>query len=154
MTSHQTTTPAHRNDACGAPGRNPAGQQSARVGGAAAGTNALACQVSRSLSEAGFSPHHCLDRHSPSEPGGVCLTHVQASAQGGYPDGVTVSWTTRDHLSADAARWATCLVLTRVMNQALGTIVRTLGYDPRPIGTSGAWIITAELHHGTEGGAS
>lgn len=114
------------------------------------GTLVLAGRIEQSLIEAGFSPHHC----DPSDPlyplGGVCLTLVPT---GGGEDrgGVVVSWTTHNLLLFGDSKWATRSLTVHVMNGALGTILRTLGWDARAFGTGGAWIIPLPDGHGAEG---
>ncbi|HUZ55469.1 MAG TPA: hypothetical protein VMU94_23430 [Streptosporangiaceae bacterium] len=67
--------------------------------------------------------------------------------------GICVSWTTHDRLLSGEGRWAAHSVII-VMNTALGTVLRSLGWDARPFGDGGAWIIPLAGAHGTDGAAS
>jgi hypothetical protein len=111
---------------------------------------ALARRVGQSLVDAGFSLHRC----SPRDPlGGVCLTPLPGSG-GEDPAGICVSWPTHDRLLFDEGRWAAHSVIMHVMNTALGTVLRSLGWDALPFGDGGAWIIPLRGAHGTGGAAS
>ncbi len=61
----------------------------------------LARDIAQALTEAGFTLHHCAQRHPLYRLGGVCLVPV---ARGHDPDGrggVVVSWNTHNLLSLD-----------------------------------------------------
>lgn len=118
--------------------------------GAGDGMPVLAGRIGQSLIEAGFALHHC-DQHDPLYPlGGVCLTLIPA-VRAENRAGVCVSWTAHNLLSFDDSRWATCSLIGQVMNRALGTILRTIGWDAEPFGTGGAWIIALPDGHDAKG---
>ena len=102
----------------------------------------LARDLARSLTEAGFTLHHCM-RHDPLyRLGGVCLLPVTARHDDGNCCGVVVSWTTHDLLSRDWARYGTHRAVQEVMNRALADVLHVLGYEIRPFGSGGTWLVT------------
>ncbi|MGE5289434.1 MAG: hypothetical protein ACM3ML_19980 [Micromonosporaceae bacterium] len=101
----------------------------------------LARELARSLTEAGFTLHHCM-RHDPLyRLGGVCLLPIPAD-DGQNGGGVVVSWTTHDLLLLDWARYGTYRGVQDVMNEALADVLRALGYEVRPFGSGGASLVT------------
>jgi hypothetical protein len=102
----------------------------------------LAGDVARSLTEAGFSLHHCAREHRLSRLGGVCLLPVARSHDPGGRGGVAVSWTTHDLLSLDWDRWNEYHGAHEVMNGALAQVLDALEYQVWPFGNGGAWIVT------------
>jgi hypothetical protein len=102
----------------------------------------LARDTARALTEAGFTLHHCAQRHPLYRLGGVCLVPV---ARGHDPDGrggVVVSWTTHDLLSLDWGRWREYQGAHDAMNGALSEVLDALGFEVWPFGLGGAWIVT------------
>ncbi len=101
----------------------------------------LACDVARSLTEAGLAVHHCA-RHDPRyRLGGVCLLPVPADSGTGR-GGIAVSWTTYHLLRLDWDRYGTCTGTQQMMTAALGGILPAFGYTVAPFGSGGAWLVT------------
>ena len=103
---------------------------------------ALGREVARALTEAGFTLHHCAWSHPLYRLGGVCLLPV---ARGHDPDGrggVVISWTTHNLLSLDWGRWREYQRVQGLMNGALSELLDALGFERRPFGLGGAWIVT------------
>lgn len=101
----------------------------------------LAREIARSLTEAGFTLHHC-DRHDPlCRLGGVCLTPIPAEFHLGR-SGIAVSWTTHDLLLMDWDRFGTYHSTIKVMNAALGKVLHDFGYSVAQLGTGGSWLVT------------
>jgi hypothetical protein len=101
----------------------------------------LARDIARTLTEAGFTLHHCAQNHPLYRLGGVCLVPV---ARGHDPGGrgVVVSWTTHNLLSLDWDRWREYRGAQGVMNGALSEVLDALGFEVWPFGLGGAWIVT------------
>jgi hypothetical protein len=102
----------------------------------------LAREVARSLTEAGFTLHHCAQHHPLYRLGGVCLLPVARGHDLDGQGGVVVSWTTHDLLSLDWDRWREYQGTHDVMNGALAQVMDALGYQVWPFGLGGAWIVT------------
>jgi hypothetical protein len=102
----------------------------------------LAREVARSLTEAGFTLHHCAQHHPLYRLGGVCLLPVARGHDLGGGAGIVVSWTTHDLLSLDWDRWPEYHGAHEVMNGALAEVLDALGYQTWPFGPGGAWIVT------------
>ena len=101
----------------------------------------LARDIARSLTEAGFTLHHC-DRHDPlCRLGGVCLTPIPAEFHLGR-SGIAVSWTTHDLLLMDWDRFGTYHGTVKVMNAALGKVLYDFGYSVAQLGTGGSWLVS------------
>jgi len=101
----------------------------------------LAREIARSLTEAGFTLHHC-DRHDPlCRLGGVCLTPIPAEFGSGR-SGIAVSWTTHDLLLMDWDRFAIYHGTITMMNAALGKVLYEFGYSVAQLGTGGSWLVT------------
>ena len=112
----------------------------------------LATDVARALTEAGFTLHHCAQRHPLYRLGGVCLLPV---APGHDPDGrggVVVSWTTHNLLSLDWGRWLAYHGTQDTMNGALSEVLDGLGFQMLPFGVGGAWIVTGRKPSGQGSG--
>lgn len=100
----------------------------------------LARDIARSLTEAGFTLHHC-DRHDPlCRLGGVCLTLIPADFRLGR-SGIAVSWTTHDLLLMDWDRFAVYDGTIKVMNAVLGKVLYDFGYSVAQLGTGGSWLV-------------
>jgi hypothetical protein len=112
----------------------------------------LVCVVARALVEAGFTLHQCAQHHPLYRLGGVCLLPVAPVHDPDGCGGVVVSWTTHDLLSKDWARWREYGEAHRVMNGALGGVLGGLGFQVRPFGTGGAWIVSGSRDVGVEAG--
>jgi len=63
-----------------------------------------------------------------------------------------VSWTTHDLLSLDWYRWSEYHGAHEVMNGALARVLDALGYQVRPFGLGGAWIVTGRRDGWEEAG--
>jgi hypothetical protein len=101
----------------------------------------LAREIARSLTEAGFTLHHC-DRHDPlCRLGGVCLIPIPAEFGSGR-SGIAVSWTTHDLLLMDWDRFAIYHGTIKMMNSALGKVLYEFGYSVAQLGTGGSWLVT------------
>jgi hypothetical protein len=102
----------------------------------------LAADIARALTEAGLALHHC-DRNDPLRRlGGVCLVPVARIHDPDGLGGVVVSWTTHDLLSLDWRRWREYQGTLGHMNGALAEVLGALGFEVRPFGQGGAWIVT------------
>jgi len=112
----------------------------------------LAREVARSLTEAGFTLHPCVQYHPLYRLGGVCLLPVARGHDPGGRGGVVVSWTTHDLLSFDWDRWSEYHSTHEVMNGALAEVLDGLGYRTWPFGLGGAWIVTGHRSGGAEAG--
>ncbi len=101
----------------------------------------LAREIARSLTEAGFTLHHC-DEHDPLyRLGGVCLTPIPAEFGTGR-SGIAVSWTTHDLLVKDWDRYGIYRGTVQMMNVALGKVLHDFGYSVTELGTGGSWLVT------------
>jgi hypothetical protein len=113
----------------------------------------LARDLARSLTEAGFTLHHCATYHLLYRLGGVCLLPVPAEART-RQGGISASWTSHDLLLRDQRRYRTYRDTHQAMNAALGHIQTAFGYQVciAPFGSGGAWLVTGHRTHGTEAG--
>jgi hypothetical protein len=103
----------------------------------------LARDIAHSLTEAGFTLHHCA-RHQPlCRLGGVCLLPVVGSYDPDSAGGVVVSWTTHNLLSLDWDRWDQHHDIQEVMNGALAEVLDALRFQVSPFGAGGASIVTS-----------
>lgn len=101
----------------------------------------LAREIARSLTEAGFTLHHC-DQHDPLyRLGGVCLTPIPAEFGTGR-SGIAVSWTTHDLLIKDWDRFGIYRGTVQMMNVALGKVLHKFGYSVTELGTGDSWLVT------------
>ena len=116
-----------------------------------AGAGPLARDLARSLTEAGFTLHHCATYDPLHRLGGVCLLPVPAGAGTGQ-GGISVSWTPHDLLLRDQRRYRTCQDAHQAMNAALGRVLAAFGYQVAPFGSGGAWLVTGLRAGGTEAG--
>ena len=112
----------------------------------------LARDIACSLVEAGFTLHHCARYDPLYRLGGVCLLPVTAEPSPGDPGGVVVSWTTHDLLSLDWDRGNEYHGAHEVMNGAFAKVLDALGYQTRPFGGGGAWIVTGHRPGWAEAG--
>ena len=110
-------------------------------------TRDLAC----SLTEAGFTLHHCATRDPLYRLGGVCLLAVPPEAGTGQ-GGISVSWTTHDLLLRDQRRYRTYQDAHQAMNAALGRVLTAFGYQLAPFGSGGAWLVTGRRTRGPGAG--
>jgi hypothetical protein len=111
----------------------------------------LARDIARSLTEAGFTLHHCAAHDPLCRLGGVCLLPVSAGPETGR-SGISVSWTTHDLLLRDQSRYGIYRSAHQAMNVALGSVLRAFGYQVTRFGSGGAWLVTGCLMRGTEAG--
>jgi hypothetical protein len=102
----------------------------------------LARQLARSVTEAGFTVHHCAKDHPLYRLGGACLLPVARGHDPNGKGGVVVSWMTHDLLSLDWDQWNEYHDTQAVMNGALAQVLDALGYQVWPFGSGGAWIVT------------
>ena len=101
----------------------------------------LACDIARSLTEAGFTLHHCDQRDPLYRLGGVCLMPIPAGFCTG-PSGIAVSWTTHGLLVRDWDRYGIYRGTVEMMNVALGKVLHAFGYAVMELGTGGSWLVT------------
>jgi hypothetical protein len=111
----------------------------------------LARNLARSLTEAGFTLHHCAGHDPLYRLGEVCLLPVPAGTGTGQ-GGISVSWTTHDLLLHDRRRHRTYRDTHLAMNAALGRVLTALGYQLAPVGSGGAWLATGRRSLGTGAG--
>jgi hypothetical protein len=116
-----------------------------------AGVSPLARDLARSLTEAGFTLHHCVTHDPLYRLGGVCPLPVPAEAGTGR-GGISVSWTTHDLLLRDQRRYRTYQDAPQAMNAALGRVLTAFGYQLAPFGSGGAWLVTGRPSRGTGAG--
>ena len=107
--------------------------------------------LAQSLTEAGFTLHHCATHDPLYRLGGVCLLPVPAEAGTGQ-GGISVSWTTHDLLLHDRRRHRTYRDTHQAMNAALGRVLTAFGYQVAPFGSGGAWLVTGRRTRGTGAG--
>ena len=108
----------------------------------------LACEIVRSLTEAGLTVHHCAQHDPLYRLGGVCVLAVPAAGTG--HGGIAVSWTAHNLLRLDWDRYGIYTGTQQAMNTALGGVLRAFGYLVTPFGSGGAWLVTGR--RGTEAG--
>ena len=113
----------------------------------------LARDLARSLTEAGFTLHHCAIYDPLYRLGGVCLLPVPAKV-GARQGGISVSWTTHDLLLRDQRRYRTYRDTHQAMNAALGRVLTAFGYQLAPFGSGGAWLVTGRRTRGSVRGAA
>jgi hypothetical protein len=101
----------------------------------------LAREIARSLTEAGFTLHHCDQRDPLYRLGGVCLTPIPAGFCTG-PSGIAVSWTTHGLLVKDWDRYGVYRGTIETMNVALGKVLHVFGYSVIELGTGGSRLVT------------
>ena len=99
-------------------------------------TRDLAC----SLTEAGFTLHHCATHDPLYRLGGVCLLAVPPEA-GTAQGGISVSWTIHDLLLRDPCRYRIYRDTHQAMNVALGSVLTAFGYQVAPFDSGGAWLV-------------
>jgi hypothetical protein len=103
----------------------------------------LARAVARALTKAGFTLHHCAQSHPLYRLGGVCLLlPVARDHDTDRRGGVVVSWTTHRLLSLDWDQWQEHEGVQGAMKAALSKVLDALGFEVRPFGSGGAWIVT------------
>ncbi|WP_029433635.1 hypothetical protein [Blastococcus sp. URHD0036] len=94
----------------------------------------LVVEVAAALVEAGLPLHDC---NGGGAAGGVCLSPGPALA------GVLVTWHQHDRMSVQQVRGeAVEAVVQRTMNAAVADLLRTLGFEVEPFGTSDCWMVT------------
>ena len=108
----------------------------------------LACALAESLTEAGFTLHHCLRSHPLCRLGGVCLLPVPRSLDPGGHGGVVVSWTTHDLLGRDWDRWGEYRDVIEAMSHALAMVLDAHEYEVQPFGSGGASLVTSSRSGG------
>jgi hypothetical protein len=101
----------------------------------------LARAIARSLTEAGFTLHHCDRREPLCRLGGVCLTPIPAEFGSGR-SGIAVAWTTHDLLLMDWDRFGIYHGTIKVMNAALVKVLYDFGFSVAQLGTGGSWLVT------------
>jgi hypothetical protein len=113
----------------------------------------LAREIARSVTEAGFTLHHC-DQHDPLyRLGGVCLTPIPVGFGTGR-SGIAVSWTTHDLLVKDWDRFGIYRGTVQMMNVALGKVLNDFGYSVTELGTGGSWLVTERRDQEANGASS
>src|ERR1039457_3527450 len=100
------------------------------------GADPLARDLARSLTEAGFTLHHCATHDPLYRLGRVCLLRVSAEAGGGQ-SGISVSWTTYDLLMRDQRRHRAYRDTRQALNAALGCVLAAFGIPGRACGGGG-----------------
>jgi hypothetical protein len=94
----------------------------------------LVVEVAAALIEAGLPLHDCAGDEAA---GGVCLSPGPALA------GVLVTWHQHDRMSVQQVRGAAMeSAVQRTMNAAVADLLRTLGFEVEPFGSSGCWMVT------------
>ncbi|MGY1746791.1 hypothetical protein [Blastococcus sp. SYSU D00695] len=94
----------------------------------------LVVEVAAVLVEAGLPLHDCA---GDGAAGGVCLSPGPAHA------GVLVTWHQHDRMSVQQVRGAALEAsVQRTMSAALAELLRTVGFEVEPFGTSGCWMVT------------
>ena len=109
----------------------------------------LARDITRSMTDAGLTVHHCAQHDPLYRLGGVCLLAVPAESGTGS-SGIAVSWTVHNLLLLDWDMYGTYTGTQQAMNTALGGVLRAFGYPVTPFGSGGAWLVTGR--RGTEAG--
>jgi hypothetical protein len=102
----------------------------------------LARDVAQTLTEAGFTLHHCAPHHPRYRLGGVCLLPVPSEHNPDSQGGIAVSWTTHNLLALDWQRFREHQGTQQAMNRALASVLTALDYPVRPFGTGGASLVT------------
>lgn len=94
----------------------------------------LVVEVAAALVEAGLPLHDCA---GSGAAGGVCLSPGPALA------GVLVTWHQHDRMSVQQVRGAAMeAAVQRTMSAAVAELLRTLGFEVEPFGSSGCWMVT------------
>ncbi len=94
----------------------------------------LVVEVAAALVEAGLPLHDCA---GDGAAGGVCLSPGPAHA------GVLVSWHQHDRMSVQQVRGAAVeSAVQRAMSAALAEVLRTVGFEVEPFGSSDCWMVT------------
>jgi hypothetical protein len=94
----------------------------------------LVVEVAAALVEAGLPLHDC---NGGGAAGGVCLSPGPGLA------GVLVTWHQHDRMSVQQVRGAAVeAVVQRTMNAAVADLLRTLGFEVEPFGSSDCWMVT------------
>jgi hypothetical protein len=101
----------------------------------------LAHDIARSLTEAGFTLHHCDQRDPLYRLGGVCMMPIPTGFCTG-PNGIAVSWTTHGLLVKDWDRYGVYRGTVEMMNVALVKVLHVFGYSVIELGTGGSWLVT------------
>ncbi|MGY1740824.1 MULTISPECIES: hypothetical protein [unclassified Blastococcus] len=93
----------------------------------------LVVEVAAALVEAGLPLHDCAGHGAA---GGVCLSPGPAHA------GVLVTWHQHDRMSVQQVRGAAMeAAVQRTMSTAVADLLRTLGFEVEPFGSSGCWMV-------------
>jgi hypothetical protein len=94
----------------------------------------LVVEVAAALVEAGLPLHDCA---GDGAAGGVCLSPGPAHA------GVLVTWHQHDRMSVQQVRGAAMeAAVQRTMTGAVADLLRTVGFEAEPFGSSGCWMVT------------
>jgi hypothetical protein len=94
----------------------------------------LVVEVAAVLVESGLPLHDCAGEGAA---GGVCLSPGPAHA------GVLVTWHQHDRMSVQQVRGAAMeAAVQRTMNAAVAELLRTVGFEVEPFGSSGCWLVT------------
>jgi hypothetical protein len=111
----------------------------------------LARDLTRSLTEAGLTLHHCAAYDPLYRLGGVCLLPVPA--EGGARQGrISMPCTTHDFQVRDQLRYRTYRDTHLALSAALGSVPTAFGYEVALFGSGGAWLVTGRRIGGTEAG--
>jgi hypothetical protein len=111
----------------------------------------LARDLARSLTEAGFTLHHCVTHDPLYQLSRVCLLPVPAEPGAGR-SGISVPWTTHDLLLRDQRRHRVYRDTHQAMNAALGRVLAAFGYQVAQFGSGGAWLVTGRRRRRTGAG--
>jgi hypothetical protein len=106
--------------------------------------------AARSLTEAGFTLHHCDRYDLLYRLGGVYLMPIQAEF-GTCRSGIAVSRATRNSLLPGWDRRGSCRRACQLMNAAPGGVPGRFGFRVQHLGTDGAWLVAS--HRNQETGA-
>ena len=106
--------------------------------------------MARALTEAGFTLHDCARYHPRYRLGGVCLLPIPARHDPDGQSGIAASWTTHDLLALDWDRGREHQGTQQIMNRALASVLKALGYQVQPFGTGGASLVTGSRRPSTQ----
>jgi hypothetical protein len=108
----------------------------------------LASDVAEALTEAGLTLHNCAPHHPQYRLGGVCVMPIPSGHNPDGQGGIAVSWTTHNLLAMDWERGRERQGTQEAMNRALAGVLKALGYQVRPFGTGGAYLVTESRRGG------
>jgi hypothetical protein len=100
----------------------------------------LVYDLTRSLTEASFTLHHCATQDLPYQPGGVCLLPISPGAGAGQ-SGISVSWTTHDLLMQAQRMYCVYCDIHQAMNAALGSVPAAFACQVARSAYGGSWLV-------------